>query len=62
MGIRFLKGMKGVFIDTSGDRCICDRHNDAGRTGGGYLGKDSGQISLQATLLTNGKLFSIVNK
>lgn len=26
---------KGVFIDTSGDRCIGDGHNVAGSTGGG---------------------------
>lgn len=59
----FWRGEKGVFIDTSGDRCISDRHNAAWSTGAGGGGCSvgqgvrivCGQISLWRILLTNGK-------
>lgn len=38
----FWRGERGVFIDTIGDRCISDRHNDAGSMGGGNLGIGTG--------------------
>lgn len=63
MGIRFLKGREGGYLQIPVE-------TDAPVTGtmmlgaqeGENLGVDCGQISLQRILITNGKRFSIVSK